>query len=87
MAALFMSLKLCVCGCVFSGSVCEGSSSVIKLLGGRGAIEAVSSRRLVALCFLLLCLLLGLCVRGSSSVVKLLGGRVYLNLVLMLPGF
>ena len=33
----------------------RGSSSVVKLLGGRGAIVVVSSRRLVALCILLLC--------------------------------
>ena len=30
-----MSLKWFVCGCVLSGSVCEGSSSVVKLLGVR----------------------------------------------------
>ena len=62
----------------FLGSVWRGSSSVVKLLGGRGATVVVSSRRLVALCSLLVicdCVLLGLCMRGSSSVVKLLGGR------------
>ena len=32
----------------------QGSSSVVKLLGGRGAIGVVSTRRLLALCILLL---------------------------------
>ena len=32
----------------------RGSSSVVKLLGGRGEIEVVSSSRLVALCSLLM---------------------------------
>ena len=61
------------------GLCMQGSSSVVKLLGGRGAIMVVLSSWLMALCFLLLfcdCVLLGLCVRGSSSVVKLIGGRV-----------
>ena len=69
------------CCCVVvacSWALYEGSSSVVKLLGGRGAIVVVSSKRLVALCSLLVfcdCVFLGLCMRGSSSVVKLLGGR------------
>ena len=61
------------------GLLMRGSSSVVKLLGGRVAIVVVSSRRLMALCSLLLssdCVLLGLCVRGSCSVVKMIGGRV-----------
>ena len=51
----------------------RGSSPVVKLLGGRGAITVVLSRRLMALYILLLCrdcVLPGLCVWGSSSVVK-----------------
>ena len=49
-----------------------GSSSVVKLFGGRGAIVVVSSRRLMALCSLLVtcdCMFLGLWmrVRARSS--------------------
>ena len=33
------------------GLCMRGSSSVVKLLGGRGAIMLVLSRRLMALCF------------------------------------
>ena len=49
----------------------EGSSSVVKLLGGRGAVMLVLSRLLMAPCLLLRCdcVLIGLCVRGSCSVV------------------
>ena len=74
-------------GCVFLGLCMRGSSSVVKLLGGRGAIEVVSSKRLVALCFLLLscdCVFLGLCMWGSSPVVKLLVGRVQSGCVVKL---
>ena len=70
---------LVICDCVLLGLCMRGSSSVVKLLGGRGAIMVVLSRRLMALCILLLCcdcVLLGLCVWGSSSVVELIGGRV-----------
>ena len=34
-----------VCGCVSLGLCMRGTSSVVKLLGGRGAITVVSSRR------------------------------------------
>ncbi len=44
-----------VCDCVLLGLCMKGSSSVVKLLGGRGAIMVMSSRRLVTLCILLLC--------------------------------
>ena len=37
-----------ICGCVFLGLCMRGSSSVVKLLGGRGAIVVVSSRWLVS---------------------------------------
>ena len=49
----------------------DGSSSVVKLLGGRGAVMLVLSRLLMAPCLLLRCdcVLIGLCVRGSCSVV------------------
>ena len=55
-----------------SWALYEGSSSVVKLLGGRGAIVVVSSRRLMALCILLLwcgCVFFGsVCrVRARSS--------------------
>ena len=61
------------------GLCMRGSSSVVKLLGGRGAIMLVLSKTVDGTVLLLLCcdcVSLGLCVRGSSSVVKLIGGRV-----------
>ena len=60
----------------------RGSSSVVKLLGGRGAIVVVSSRRLMALYILLMWFVVA-CTRALYAGFKL-GDQIWLERVMAL---